>query len=56
MNWVPGGKGEWEDRGKWSETIREDLRGLGLTWEDAFDAAEDRDNLRNWGAALHGMD
>jgi len=27
-------------------TIREDLRGFELTWEDALDAAEDRDGWR----------
>src|SRR6218665_3530263 len=47
MNWTP-----WQNRGRgrprknWPETIREDLRGLKLTWEDALDAAEDRDGWR----------
>jgi len=37
--------------------LREDLRELGLTWEDALDAAEDRDGWRKCiarCAALHG--
>src|SRR6218665_872859 len=29
-------------RKKWPETIREDLKGLHLTWKDVLDAAEDR--------------
>jgi len=33
-------------RKNWPETIREDLRGFGLTWEDALDAVEDRDGWR----------
>ena len=39
--------------------LREDLRELGLTWEDALDAAEDRDGWRKCIArctALHGKD
>ena len=39
-------------RKNWPETIRKDLRGLGLTWEDALDATEGRDGC----AALHEKD
>ena len=41
MNWTKSGRGR--PRKNWPETIREDLRGLELAWEDALDAAEDRD-------------
>jgi len=58
MNWDPGGKGE--DRGRIGvENTRGGLRGLGLTWEDALDAVEDRDGWRKCiarRAALHGKD
>jgi len=60
MNWTPGGKG---GRGRpmknWPETVHEDLRGLELKWEDALDAAEDRDGLRKRiarCAVQHGKD
>jgi len=47
MNWTLGGKrGRGRPRKNWPETIYEDLRGLELTWEDALDAAEDRDGWR----------
>ena len=45
--------GSGKKRGKTDEelaeatgTFREDLRGLGMTWEAALDAAEDRDGWR----------
>ena len=43
LNWTPGRK---RPRKNWPETIREDLRILELTWEDALDTAEDRDGWR----------
>ena len=47
LNWTPGRKrGRRRPRKNWPETIREDLRILELTWEDALDAAEDRDGWR----------
>jgi len=36
-------KGKRKTEEKLAETIREDLRIQELTWEDALDAAEDRD-------------
>jgi len=34
INWVPGGKrGRGKPRKNWPETIREDLKGLNLTWK-----------------------
>src|SRR6218665_526704 len=46
MNWTSGRKrGRGRPRKNWPETIRKDLRGLELTWEDALDAA-DRDGRR----------
>lgn len=38
------GKGRPRKNSSWS--IRKDVRGLGLTWKDAFDTAEDRDGWR----------
>src|SRR6218665_3699500 len=47
LNWTPGRKrGRGRPRKYWPETIRGDLRTLELTWEDALDAAEDRDGWR----------
>ena len=60
MNWAPEGKrGRGRQRKNWPETIREDLRGLELTWEDALDEVEDRDGWRICIAlctAQHGKD
>jgi len=47
MNWTPGRKGEGEDRGKIGRRpSAKTMQGLGLTWEDALDAEEDRDGWR----------
>ena len=60
MSWTPGRKrGRGRPRKNWPETIHEDLRGLELTWEDALDAAEDRDDWRKHiarCAVQHGKD
>jgi len=60
MNWAPEGKrGMERPRKNCPETFREDLRGLELTWEDALDAAEDRDGWRKCiarCAVQHGKD
>jgi len=60
LNWTPGRKmGRGRPRTNWPETIREDLRGLELTLEDALDAAEDRDSWRKRiarCAVQHGTD
>jgi len=43
FNWDPvGRRGRGRPSKNWPETICEDLRGLGLTWEYSFDTAEDR--------------
>jgi len=39
-------RGRGRPRKNWPETIRGDLRILELMWEDALDAAEDRDGWR----------
>ena len=54
-----GKRGRGRLRKNWPETICKDLRGLGLTWENALDVAEDRDVWRKCiarCAALHGKD
>jgi len=60
MNWDQEGKrGRGRPRKNWQETIRGDLRRLGLTWEDAVDAAEDRVGWKKCiarCAAKHGKD
>src|SRR6218665_4000318 len=60
LNWTPWRKrGRGRPRKNWPETIRENLRILELTWEDALDAADDRDGWRKRiarCAAQHGTD
>ena len=60
MNWTPKGKrGRGRPRKNWMETVREDLRCLEMTVEDAVDVAMDRGEWRNCLARcadLHGKD
>jgi len=50
---VEGRRGrEYRGRTAWSETISENLRGLGLTWEDALDAGDDMDGQMDAGNGL----
>ena len=58
--WTPEGKrGRGRPRKNWMETIREDLQGLEMTWNDAVEMARNRVEWRNCiarCAELHGKD
>src|ERR1700733_6860148 len=60
MKWTPEGKrGRGRPRKNWAETIREDLRPMELSWNEAIGLAEDREEWRKCVARfadLHRMD